>query len=689
MTTTRSIDTTELRDRLGDPSLTIVDVRPLAAYNGWRLDGEDRGGHIPGAVAFPCAWLDTRRRARDRPICSTRRASPRGRDGRRLRRSSAGCAAPGRARSWRSASTTSASTTAGFPALGGRRRRCRSSACRSTSSSSTSTGCARCSTARRPRPRPTGDFLLFHVNFGVPEEYAEAHIPGALYLDTNWLEDPADWNRRSPEELDGALRALGITTDTTVVVYGRDTEGDANEKWPGRRAGQIAATRALMILTLRRRRRRAPARRRLRLVGPRRQSGRDRHPRAVAGRPTSGSPIPLRPEVIVDIDEAKEIIADHGRARRWSASGRGASTSAPSAATTTSARRAGSTATCGATAARTRTTCSTTATSTTRCAPTRRSPPTGPRPGITPDKWVAFYCGTGWRASETWFYAFLQDWPRIAVYDGGWFEWSQDPINNPIEIGEPGDGEPRDVYVVSPTGGRARCHVGARRSRAGIPPSAARCGHGGRRAPSPPDRRARDAAAPLRLAIVGCGDVAYRHYLPALEPAAARVRIVSFVDPRPGAAERAAASVAGWSPDARASDTLDAMLGPAVLDAAIDLARRPSTAGQPGDPRRRLHLYSEKPLAGTVAEADRLIATARPARRHVPVRAGRGRDDASDGGSTSSSVSGATAGPTLAVDPSRGSRARGVARVHRRSSTVLPRGRRSGLRPRRVPAARS
>jgi molybdopterin synthase sulfurtransferase len=27
-------------------------------------------------------------------------------------------------------------------------------------------------------------------------------------------------------------------------------------------------------------------------------------------------------------------------------------------------------------------------------------------------------------------------WPRIAVYDGGWYEWSQDPINNPIEVGE-------------------------------------------------------------------------------------------------------------------------------------------------------------------------------------------------------------------------------------------------------------
>ena len=52
-----AISTDELRDRLGDPALTIVDVRPLAAYNGWRLRGEVRGGHIPGAVAFPGEWL--------------------------------------------------------------------------------------------------------------------------------------------------------------------------------------------------------------------------------------------------------------------------------------------------------------------------------------------------------------------------------------------------------------------------------------------------------------------------------------------------------------------------------------------------------------------------------------------------------------------------------------------------------
>ena len=52
-----AISTEELRDRLGDPNLTIIDTRPLTGYNGWRLDGEARGGHIPGAVPFPSAWL--------------------------------------------------------------------------------------------------------------------------------------------------------------------------------------------------------------------------------------------------------------------------------------------------------------------------------------------------------------------------------------------------------------------------------------------------------------------------------------------------------------------------------------------------------------------------------------------------------------------------------------------------------
>src|SRR5204862_7154896 len=51
---------------------------------------------------------------------------------------------------------------------------------------------------------------------------------------------------------------------------------------------------------------------------------------------------------------------------------------------------------------------------------------------ITGDKWVAFYCGTGWRASETWFYAYLMGWDRSAVDGAGGFGRGTDPLNLPI-----------------------------------------------------------------------------------------------------------------------------------------------------------------------------------------------------------------------------------------------------------------
>ena len=51
------------------------------------------------------------------------------------------------------------------------------------------------------------------------------------------------------------------------------------------------------------------------------------------------------------------------------------------------------------------------------------------RAGIVPALEIGFYCGTGWRAALAFFYAWLMGWPRIGVYDGGWFEWSSDPAN--------------------------------------------------------------------------------------------------------------------------------------------------------------------------------------------------------------------------------------------------------------------
>ena len=427
-----TISTAELRDRLSDPGLTIVDARPLTGYNGWRLYDEARGGHIPGAVSFPSAWLtsvdepEIQRILDEKGLVPGREVVVYGID--------AGDAGAVAARLLELGIENVRVYADGFAAW----------------AADASLPLVRLAkydrlvhidwlrevlAGGRPEAAPEGKFLLFHVNFGVPEEYAEGHIPGALYLDTNWLEDPADWNRRSPEALETALRALGITNDTTVVVYGRDTEGDANEKWPGRRAGQIAATRALMIL-------RYAGVDDVRLL----DGGYDwwvrtghaletvvREPSPVA---RFGVQVPLRPEVIVDIDEAKQILADREGAalvsiRTWRehiGNVSGYNYIGPAG------RIKGDVwGNCGTDSYHMQHYRN--VDNTMRAYPEIAA--NWAEADITADKWVAFYCGTGWRASETWFYAYLQGWERVAVYDGGWFEWSQDPINNPIEIGDP------------------------------------------------------------------------------------------------------------------------------------------------------------------------------------------------------------------------------------------------------------
>jgi 3-mercaptopyruvate sulfurtransferase SseA len=426
-----TISTSELRERLADVNLTIVDVRPLAAYNGWRLNGEARGGHIAGAVSFPSAWLHSVDEVEIERLLEAKQI----RADREVVVYGDGLEATAFAAKLHTLGIESVRVYGdGFAAWASDDRLPVERLPRYDKLVHIE-WLREVLKGERPEAAPNDRFLLFHVNFGVPEEYAEGHIPGALFLDTNWLEDPTDWNRRSPEAIEAALRALGITHDTTVVVYGRDTEGDPNEKWPGRRAGQIAATRALMIL-------RYAGIDDVRLL----DGGYDWW--VQAGNPLEtvirqpvpvsafGVHVPLRPTTIVDIEEAKRILADQEGAalvsvRTWKehiGKVSGYNYIGPAG------RIAGDVwGNCGTDAYHMQHYRN--VDNTMRAYPEITA--NWEEAGIRPDKWVAFYCGTGWRASETWFYAYLQDWPRIAVYDGGWFEWSKDPVNNPIEVGEP------------------------------------------------------------------------------------------------------------------------------------------------------------------------------------------------------------------------------------------------------------
>ena len=56
--TVRTITTEDLKKNLNDDSWVIVDTRINDAFNGWKLDGVARGGHIEGAADFSANWLN-------------------------------------------------------------------------------------------------------------------------------------------------------------------------------------------------------------------------------------------------------------------------------------------------------------------------------------------------------------------------------------------------------------------------------------------------------------------------------------------------------------------------------------------------------------------------------------------------------------------------------------------------------
>ena len=427
---TREIATMELARQLQTPGLVLVDVRPMAAYNGWPLQGEVRGGHVRSAVACPLSFITTLKLLELNTLLSAKGVTPEktivvygyGAE------DSAVAAEKLAEMGYEKVLTYGAgiATWAADPALPMDRlpryeKLVHPAWVHERISSEESKIGAR------------SRLVLCHVTFGVPEEYAQGHIPGAIHLDTNALESSDTWNRRSADELRDALQAHGIAHDTLVAIYGRDSNPTMSLAQPGRKAGQIAAARAAAILMY-------AGVRNVRLL----DGGFDAWLAAGYGIETGwqkpvpiadfGTQIPARPEYFVDIDGARELLATPNGVlvsiRSWeeyAGDVSGYHYIGPRG------RIAGAVwGNCGTDAYHMQ--------HYRNVDNTMREyheiVANWARAGITADKRVAFYCGTGWRASETFFYSYLLGWERIAIYDGGWFEWSRDAAN-PVEIGVP------------------------------------------------------------------------------------------------------------------------------------------------------------------------------------------------------------------------------------------------------------
>lgn len=112
----------------------------------------------------------------------------------------------------------------------------------------------------------------------------------------------------------------------------------------------------------------------------------------------------------------------------------------------------------------------------------------------------------------------------------------------------------------------------------------------------------------VRLAVVGVGDVAQRDYLPELPRLSGRVEL-TVVAARTEERARAAAERFGatrWTTsylDAVAADDVDAVVNLTPFTLHVEVTLAALAAGK--------HVYSEKPLAPTVAEVDRIAEAAK------------------------------------------------------------------------------
>ena len=74
----------------------------------------------------------------------------------------------------------------------------------------------------QPEAAPAAGWRLFEVACGGEAAFAQAHIPGASYLDSCQFEQKPLWNKVADDALLALLLASGVRHDTSVILYGRN-----------------------------------------------------------------------------------------------------------------------------------------------------------------------------------------------------------------------------------------------------------------------------------------------------------------------------------------------------------------------------------------------------------------------------------------------------------------------------------
>lgn len=410
----QTISTDDLNANIGKEDWVIVDTRSNDAFNGWPLDGVERGGHIKGAVDFSANWLKAETDQKNEKLKETLKNK--------------GITAEKNIVLY-DANEKDSQEVAEYLINEGFNKIYKYD----VKEWATNQDLPLESFANYEMLVPVSwvNYLIQNNNNGKPykifevswgeeaKDYKNGHIPGAVHINTDEVEEGPIWNRLKDKELEEFALKNGITNDTTVALYGGDP---------------TAAFRVAVILKY-------MGVEDVRVINGGftlwKNAGYEVESKVNSKDSVTsfGAKVPSNPDYIIDLPEAKEILADKNGStlvdiRSWDeyigktsgydyieAKGRPAGAVWGHAGSDSSSledfRSIDNTMRNG-----------------------EEILAMWEKDGINPDKNLAFYCGTGWRAAEVLFYADVLGFKNITLYDGGWNEWSSDS-SNPVETGAP------------------------------------------------------------------------------------------------------------------------------------------------------------------------------------------------------------------------------------------------------------
>ena len=414
----KTIATKELQDKLSDDSWVVVDTRINDAFNGWKLDEVERGGHIKGAVDFSANWLTVDSKDKEKTLDKALETKGIEKDKNIVLYDANGKDAKEVAnylseKGYKNLYTYNVADWAKDESLPMESYENYEMIVPATIVNDILDG-------KKPETfENSKNIKIVEASWGEESEaYSKGHVPTSVHINTDTVEPPPQWMLASDEELAKFANDYGFTKDDTVIVTGPDV---------------MASYRVAVVL------------RYIGINDVRVLNGGNnawtsagyeletKSNKPVAGN-DFGATIPANPDLIDTQAELKEMLKDSNNVlvdnRRWDEyigkisgysyhdkKGRipGAVYGyAGTSATTLEDYR--------------------NIDNTMRNADEIKA--LWKDAGIDTNKHLMFMCGSGWRAAEVLTYANVMGFDNTSLYSDGWIGWSND-TSNPTETGEP------------------------------------------------------------------------------------------------------------------------------------------------------------------------------------------------------------------------------------------------------------